>query len=153
MATNCRVWVKVDPKDMGETKTPQLEVLPLRLEQNNYPCGSYKIPKGEGPLYLGVYVHYDGYDRGGVGDTLRRYFTDYEQVLNLILLGSLSYVFYSENAPDACNGICAYHNWRNEKTQIARCEPYNREYFIKTLEMSDFPYEYIYEDGQWAVVC
>ncbi len=146
MATNCRVWVKVDPKDMGETKTPQLEVLPLNLDQNNYPCGSYKIPKGEGPLYLGVYVHYDGYDREGVGETLRKYFTEYEQVLNLILLGSLSYVHY-------LHGICAYHNWRNEKTQIARCEPYNREYFIKTLETSDYPYEYIYEDGQWSVVC
>ena len=153
MATNCRVWVKVDPKDMGETKTTNLEVLPLNLDQNNYPCGSYKIPKINGPLYLGVYVHFDGYDRGGVGETLRNYFTEYEQVLNLILLGSLSYVHYSENAPDSCNGICAYHNWRNEQTQIARCEPNTREHFIKTLEMSGYPYEYIFEDGQWSVVC
>lgn len=153
MSTNCRVWIKVDPKDMGETKMCQVDVLPLELKENNYPCGEYKIPQCEGPLYLGVYVHYDGYDRGGVGDTLRTYFTDYEQVLNLILLGSLSYVFYSENAPDACNGICAYHNWRNEMTQIARCEPLNREDFIKALETSNFPYEYIFEDGEWSVVC
>lgn len=146
MATKCRVWVKVDPKDKGETKTPKLEILPLNLNENNYPCGSYKIPQCEGLLYIGVYVHFDGYDRDGVGETLRKYFTKYEQVLNLILLGSLRYVHYF-------TGICAYHNWRNEKTQISKCKPDTREHFIRTLETSDYPYEYVFEDGQWSVIC
>lgn len=153
MSTNCMVWVRVDPKDMGETKKCQEEVLPLDLVQNNYPCKSYTIPQSEGLLYLGVYVHFDGYDRGGVGDTLRTYFTDYEQVLNLILLGSLRYVFYSGNAPDACNGICAYHNWRNDKVRISRCVPDTRENFIRILETSDYLYEYVFEDGKWLVIC
>lgn len=140
------VWVRVDPKDMGETKKCQVDTLPLNLDQNNYPCISYTIPQSEGPLYLGVYVHFDGYDRDGVGETLRKYFTEYEQVLNLILLGSLRYVHYF-------TGICAYHNWRNDKVRISRCVPDTRENFIRILETSDYLYEYVFEDGQWLVIC
>ena len=146
MSTNARIWVKIDPQDYGKTLKADVEKLPLKLVENNYPMVGVKIdPKPVAPLYIGVYVHYDGYFVGGVGQTLYEHFKTYTQALNLVLLGDLSYI-------DPLDGICSYHNWRNEDFHAVKVQ-YDEAYFYKMLQQGHYAYEYVFENGQWNTVC
>lgn len=145
MSTNARIWVKIDPQDYGKTLKADVEKLPLKLVENNYPMVGVKIdPKPVAPLYIGVYVHYDGYFVGGVGQALCNHFKTYEQALNLVLLGDLSYV-------DETEGICAYHNWRDEMFHAVKVQ-YDDDVFNKLLLQGHYDYEYVFENGQWTTV-
>ena len=62
-------------------------------------------------------------------------FTTYEQVLNLVLLGSCSYII---------DEICSYYNWRNEDLHIKYAE------FGKPHSKQD--YFYLFEDGKWSTI-
>ena len=105
---------------------------------NNYPCQEYTIPTPKeddhGNLWLGAYCHWDGYPEG-VGAELKGHYNTYEDILNLILLGQLSYI---------CDSVCAYHNRRNEEHRIA-------------VDKNDLPkgsdyidYTYYFENGEWT---
>ena len=41
-------------------------------------------------VYIGIYCHWDGYIKGGVGETLKAKFNDYETARNLIVGGFCS---------------------------------------------------------------
>lgn len=146
MSTNARIWVKIDPQDYGKTLKADETKLPFKLVENNYPTmvGVKIDPKPVAPIYIGVYVHFDGYFVGGVGQALVENFKTYEQALNLVLLGDLSYI-------DPNDGICSYHNWRNEDFHAVQCQ-YDEEYFYKMLQQAYYEYEYVFENGTWEVV-
>lgn len=146
MSTNARIWVKIDPQDYGKTLKADVSKLPLKLAENNFPMVDVKIdPKPVAPLYIGVYVHYDGYFKGGVGETLCNHFKTYEQALNLVLLGDLSYVA-------ATDGICSYHNSDNETFHAVKVQ-YDKDTFYNMLQQaSHYSYEYVFENDKWTTV-
>ena len=135
MSTHCMIWVKVNEEDFGKTMTCDVNKLPNPIVENRYPCLPYTIhPKPlDNVLYLGIYCHFDGYP-SGVGAELRKKFTTYESVLNLILLGGLSFLI---------DNVKAYHNWRNENLQIAKVQG-------DTPPFYDWGYTYIFENGKWV---
>ena len=108
MGTTSMIWLKVRKEDYGRVMTADVSQLPNPVVDMNYNIDEVKIPDNVDDLYLGVYCNYDGY-HDGVGLELAEKFNTYEQVLNLILLGELSYIIEE---------IRSYHNWRNETPTI-----------------------------------
>ena len=135
MSTHCMIWVKVNEEDFGKTMTCDVNKLPNPIVENNYPCLPYTIHPNplDNVLYLGVYCHFDGYP-SGVGAELREKFTTYESVLNLILLGGLSFLI---------DNVKAYHNWRNENLEIAKVQG-------DIPPSSGCDYTYVFENGKWV---
>lgn len=129
------IWVKVNEEDFGKAMTCDVNKLPNPIVENNYPYLPYTIRSNplDKVLYLGVYCHFDGYP-SGVGVELRKKFTTYESVLNLILLGGLVSII---------DTIEIYHNWRNEDRTIAVVQG-DRPPFYK------WGYTYIFENGEWS---
>lgn len=138
MATRSMIWVKIRPEDFGKTMICDVDRLHGGLMEFNYPLEEYTIPTpkedGHGNLWLGAYCHWDGYP-SGVGAELKENYNTYEDILNLILLGQLSYI---------CGNVCAYHNWRDEEHKIA-------------VDKNDLPkgsdyidYTYYFENGEWT---
>ena len=107
-----------------------------------------------------VYVHWDGYVSGGVGETLALHYTEREKIEKLIALGDLSSLG-AEVDPDPAsphswkkpqpNVTVAFHRDRNEPLQPA----------IEVKDKASFPkvaddrfgadYIYLFEDGRWLV--
>ena len=102
------IWLKVRKEDYGKVMKADVSKLPNPVVDANYDIKEVKIPYNVDDLYLGVYCNYDGY-HNGVGLELAEKFKTYEQVLNLILLGELSYMIEE---------IRSYHCWRNETPTI-----------------------------------
>lgn len=130
MSTNARIFLKIRKEDQGKVMKCNIGKLPNPLNENNYPCEEYTLPKDSEDYYLGIYVHNDGYE-DGVGNELLEKFTTYEDVLNLILLGGCSCIW---------DEIISYKNWRNEELRITQTyEPCAPEY----------QYLYVFEDDHW----
>ena len=108
MGTTSMIWLKVRKEDYGRVMTADVSQLPNPLIDTYYDIEEVKIPDNVEDLYMGVYCNYDGY-HDGVGLELAKKFKTYEQVLNLILLGELSYMIEE---------IRSYHCWRNETPTI-----------------------------------
>lgn len=157
MSTNCMIWVKVNEEDFGKTMTCDVNNLPNPIVDNYFPCLPYKIPSNilKRKLYLGIYCHFDGYP-SGVGAELREKFTTYESVLNLILLGGLSFLI---------DNVRAYHNWRNEDVEIAiargkvpdfedvvveRVNTTSPSTTARILKLNRDIYTYVFENGKWV---
>ena len=102
------IWLKVRKEDYGKVMKCNISELPNPVVDMNYDIEEVKIPDNVDDLYIGVYCNYDGY-HDGVGLELAEKFKTYEQVLNLILLGELSYMIEE---------IRSYHCWRNETPTI-----------------------------------
>ena len=105
MGTRSCVIIKVRPEDIGKVfkfdtnKLPEGVKLDEWLEKDS--DGKVWLDEvGEErservkfqSLYIGIYCHWDGYIKGGVGDTLKAKFNDYEAVRNLIAGGFCSYI-------------------------------------------------------------
>lgn len=135
MGTTSMIWLKINSEDFGKVLTADITKLPNPMDRMNYPCEEVKIHSNPGgnTLYMGIYCNFDGYS-AGVGRELKEKFKTYEQVLNLILLGECSYII---------DGICSYHNWRNEDLTI-RYSEFGRPEHINT----DF--YYLFENGEWT---
>lgn len=132
MSTRSTIWLKVKEEDYGKVLTADITKLPSLMENFNYDCVPVKIHDcPANGLWLGIYCHFDG-DPDGVGAELKKKFTTYEQVLNLILLGQCSYII---------DGICAYHNWRNEPVHIYESQ------FGRPKCTHDFAY--YFENDNW----
>ena len=138
MATRSMIWVKIRPEDFGKTMICDVNRLHGGLMEFNYPLQEYTIPTikedDHGNLWLGAYCHHDGY-LDGVGAELKEHYNTYEDILNLILLGQLSYI---------CDNVCAYHNWRDEEHKIAvdKNDLPKGSYFID--------YTYYFDGGEWT---
>ena len=126
--------------------------------------------------YRGIYCHHDGYIKRGVGETLLKYYQDYDRIVRLINLGGLSslgmyidplpdgvhmgytlsfeekYYFSSEHSFDnPQEDVCvAYHRDRNEELEILS-EP-NLDGVIKGAEHTWAEYIYIFRTNKWYVI-
>ena len=129
MSTHCRIWLKLNKESLGTVATCDLNKLPNPLVENNYPCLPVKLPK-DPDAFLGIYCHFDGYP-SGAGKELKNKFNTYEKVLNLILLGDVSYII---------DEIKSYHNWRNE--------PVNIQISHQCPKASE-DFTYIFRDNKW----
>ena len=137
MSTHCRIYVRIDKEDFGKTLTADITKLPNPLVENNYPCLPIKVHSHpiDDVLFLGIYCHFDGYPKG-VGAELRNKFNSYEKALNLVLLGSVSYII---------NEIKSYHNWRNEDVDIRLIQGN-----VAPPAVED--YTYIFHKGEWHCI-
>lgn len=135
MSTPALIWLKVNPKDFGKTLKCDLKELPNNLDELNYTCAEVLIHPNphEGTLWAGIYCHFDGYVNG-VGSELVEKFDTYEKVLNLILLGDVSYLI---------NTIKPYQNWRNEGCRIRFKQGEDRPIH------NTFDHEYYFENNKW----
>lgn len=137
MSTHCRIYVRINKEDFGKTLTADINQLPNPLVDNNYPCLPIKILSSptDDCLLMGIYCHFDGYS-SGVGAELKKKFNTYEKALNLILLGSVSYII---------DEIKSYHNWRNEEVDIRIIQG-------KVAPPAVEDYTYIFCDGEWRCI-
>ena len=136
MSTTSMIWVRVREEDFGKVMKADITKLPNPIDNFNYPCSEVLIHSNptNKVLYMGIYCHYDGYS-SGVGKELMTKFTTYEQVLNLVLLGSCSYII---------DEICSYHNWRNEVTNI--------RYADGGRPRGSCDFHYVFEDNKWDTI-
>jgi hypothetical protein len=104
--------------------------------------------KNENGTYTHIYVHFDGYLIGGVGETLHDHFQDSNKVDELIALGDLSSLkpdITTQNDFDNPNfdATIAYHRDRGEELEY-----WESATMEELLEDASY-YLYIYEDGRW----
>lgn len=103
MATRSCVIIKVRPEDIGKMLKFDEKKLPngVKLDQWVYKDSDGSIWRDETGdehsdsvklqnAYIGIYCHWDGYIKGGVGDSLKAKFNSYDEVMNLIVGGFCS---------------------------------------------------------------
>ena len=100
MSTRSAIIIKVKREDIGKVVKFDKAKLPTKLSE--WTCYSEKEVGKEiseevtlDKPYIGVYCHSDGYF-DGVGKVLKELYTDYDKVLNLIVGGDCSVVWYDE---------------------------------------------------------
>jgi hypothetical protein len=97
-----------------------------------------------------IYCHFDGYVENGVGQTLFEHYNDYEKIVQLMELGSLSYLDGEIGVQQDFNnpqpGMClAYHRDRGD---IMRNETYlDISVWLKNHYAEE--YNYIWIEGEW----
>lgn len=116
----------------------------------------------DGKNARGIYVHYDGYIKGGVGETLLRHYTNREKVEKLVALGDCSQVADCPNVEPAAGVahsfnkpadgvVVAYGRDRGEKDVGTRAGTLKE--VIENLKDSGAEFVYVFEDdGTWSVV-
>lgn len=93
--------------------------------------------------YRGIYCHFDGYVKDGVGDCLREHYMDAAKVSALIDLGALSIL---GNTPDESRAYYRDDSRRLEPLFIAT------GYSIKQVARQiSHQYQYVFENGKWTV--
>lgn len=134
MSTPCMIWLKLRKEDYGKTIMCDAEKLPNKLINLEFDFDDVKLPNSDSDnLYVGIYVHFDGYQKG-VGKELLEKFKTYEDVLNLISLGDCSRII---------DHICSYHLWRCEGIKLHKCED------ERPTRPTNNHYCYIFEDNNW----
>lgn len=97
MSTRSAIIVKVKPSDIGKIMKFDKSKLPCKLEKWDVYGDEIGAEKSEevkiSKPYLGIYCHSDGYING-VGMALKEKFTDYDAILNLIIGGCCSVVWF-----------------------------------------------------------
>ena len=106
MSTRSNIYLKLKDESKGQTIKFDFDKLPRgngeihgKLE---FPIKDVTIPQDA--EYIGVYHHWDGYITG-VGQTLLESYTDYDTILNILIMGDLSTIN---------GGVVSYQSWRNE---------------------------------------
>lgn len=105
MATRSCVIIKVRPEDIGKMFKFDTNKLPkgVKLDEWLEKDSDGKVWRDEAgeersepvelkEVYLGIYCHWDGYIKGGVGDSLKAKFNDYEAARNLVVGGFCSVI-------------------------------------------------------------
>lgn len=112
--------------------------------------------------YKSIYLHNDGYPKGA-GDTLKRYYKDYDKVEKLISLGNISSLgqepisspdlwhklddmFYTMAHPEYLDKYTLAYKDRGETGQEAQVAQ-ELAYAIGGTN-----YSYLYKDGKWYMV-
>ena len=148
MGTRSVIILKVRKEDIGKVKNFVESRLPI--EHLDWSC--YGEEKGEEksvgvPLkceYIGIYCHWDGYPKNGVGETLLKHFTNYDSVLNLILGGWCSSI--SEEGVRRYATRKLIEHWKDVAPFQADTKEMVANYFDHA-----FAYFYDEEKGGWFV--
>ena len=135
MATNSHIYIKLEDSDKNRFIKANKELL-HGFEEWNYNPPKIKI--NENDIYLGIYCHWDGYIRNGIGEELVEHYDTHEKVLNLMACGDCSRIVDS---------VIAYYPQRgNKKENWNICRPYSFD--EPTFRGS---YSYLFENGEWYV--
>jgi len=144
MSTRSAIIIKVKREDIGKAVKFDKAKLPTKLSE--WTCYSEKEVGEEKSKevtldkpYIGIYCHSDGYF-DGVGEVLKELYTDYDKVLNLIVGGYCSVVWFDETRHYA-NCDCEY--WDNIK-------PIKGDTANEVANHIDHNgYVYLFDDGEW----
>lgn len=149
MSTRCAIILKVNDNDINKRRKfsikklkksfPDIEI----MNWDNYgeqtcndKCKEVKLNKS----YIGIYCHSDGYI-DGVGEVLKKNFKNYDDILNLIVGGDCSCVWFD------C--IRRYANRSTEEWKWLMPKKSNK---VEDIEKSiDHEYSYLFENGKWKV--
>lgn len=113
-----------------------------------------------------IYCHHDGYIENGVGDRLKKYYTDEEKIRKLMKLGDMSALGTEPiSNPNAWkNPELSSRNWLQDLRKLHpadMCDTYasrgenvpakttSEEYFWTELKEE---YMYLFKDGHWLIV-
>ena len=131
MSTRSNIYLKLKDESKGQTIQFDFSKLPTAHGEHHanleFPIKDVTIPQDA--EYIGVYHHWDGYITG-VGQTLLESYTDYDTILNLLIMGDLSSIN---------GGVTSYQGWRNEdcpariitpKTKVSRWVKYKEPKFV-----------------------
>jgi len=106
MSTRSNIYLKLKDESKGQTIKFDFSKLPTAHGEQHaeleFPIKDVTIPQDA--EYIGVYHHWDGYITG-VGQTLLESYTDYDTILNLLVMGDISTIN---------GGVTSYQGWRNE---------------------------------------
>ena len=106
MSTRSNIYLKLRDESKGQTIKFDFSKLPTAHGEHHakleFPIKDVTIPQDA--EYIGVYHHWDGYITG-VGQTLLESYTDYDTILNMLIMGDISSIN---------GGVTSYQGWRNE---------------------------------------
>lgn len=106
MSTRSNIYLKLKDESKGQTIKFDFSKLPCEHGEQHaeleFPIKDVTIPQNA--EYIGIYHHWDGYITG-VGETLLESYTDYDTILNLLIMGDISTIN---------DGVTSYQGWRNE---------------------------------------
>ena len=106
MSTRSNIYLKLKDESKGQTIKFDFSKLPTAHGEHHsaleFPIKDVTIPQDA--EYIGVYHHWDGYITG-VGKTLLESYTDYDTILNLLIMGDISSIN---------GGVNSYQGWRND---------------------------------------
>lgn len=90
------------------------------------------------------YVHYDGYIRNGVGETIFKHYNTYELAKAVVELGDGSTIekTLEESAKEA-------YSARGE-TNVEACLYTSEEAYL--LDAETYEYAYLFKDGKWYIL-
>jgi hypothetical protein len=145
MSTRSCILLKVRKEDIGKVISFRKAALPVPLEDWTGDGGKeiskpVKIEKE----FIGIYCHWDGYPEG-VGAALKKNFTNYEQVLNLLTGGDCSCVDEAK--------VIHYANREGEEwDDIHPRQDDTAMGLAKVFERADAEYAYLF-DGDTCEWC
>lgn len=165
MGTRCNIAVLLRPQDRRTIRFNK-KLIPVISEVPAWQKREAGLPTFEGIPYrtadlsgvpegmaIRIYCQFDGYVKGGVGQTLAEYYDSPEAALNLAAGGNLETLCTYTDKDGTIRG--GYRNWAmsgRDRGQ-ARFIPQDRLFrFEKPAEtVEDGLYMYLYKDGQWWV--
>lgn len=106
------------------------------------------IKKNKDATYTCIYCHWDGYIKGGVGETLYKHYKTEKQVNKLLLLGDLSTLgnlpiaAWDSTSADVCN------NYRSRGETDIDAKTFNSLQEIVNF-WDDCNYYYVFDDNKW----
>lgn len=142
MSIRSAIIIKVRPEDIGKKMKFDPSKLPVSLDKWYYDTSRDKskeiVIEKE---YIGIYCHSDGYPTG-VGNALKEKFNDYDTILNLIIGGACSYVWF--------DGVRRYADRKGERWNYLQPKQGDTPEEIYTHINSQYCYLFTRECG-WRV--
>jgi len=134
MSTRSNIYLKLKQETKGQTLKFNPELIKIGYK-TEYPIPDVDVPAAA--KYIGIYHHWDGY-LSGVGVELLKNYTDYDKILNLLMMGDMSSIIRE---------VSSYRGWRNENTPPTFIESDN----LDSREAKQEEYAYLFDGEQWLV--
>ena len=141
MSTRSNIYLKLKEESKGKTIKFELSKLPIAHGEQHaeleFPIKDVTIPQDA--EYIGIYHHWDGYITG-VGETLLESYTDYDTILNMLIMGDISTIN---------GGVTSYQGWRNENCPARIITDTNGALDSKNALQEE--YAYLFDGKKWWV--
>lgn len=144
MSTRSCIILKLRESDINKKKQFAFTKLPVPLKgwdaYHEETAKEFSKQVRLNKPYIGIYCHSDGYP-SGVGKVLKEKFTNYDDILNLIVGGDCSFVWF--------DGVRHYANRPNESWEWIK--PTKEDSPIEIVKQIDNEYAYLFENGEWKM--